>query len=170
MIHPSTRHRLAGLAGVAAIGLGALTGCGGSEGPETAGGGPQPADAEPSESPSEVTFNEVLSNTEPYLGKTVAVSAEVDEVIGTPGAFTLGGEVDDDELIVLPTADAEVPQADIDEDTAVRVQGRVVEVNSALTDDEDLLFEEEGDFALLDDYDGKPGIVASSVKVINDPQ
>lgn len=150
---------------------GVVAGCGdSSEGPETAGGGDNPvAESQPREAPSEVTFEEVLSNTEAYVGQQVTVSAGVDEVVVAPGAFTLGGELDDDELYVLPTTEAEVPSEDIDEDTTVRVQGRVEMVDTELFDDEDFLFEDDDAFD-ADRFDGSPAVVASQIEVIEDPQ
>lgn len=116
-----------------------------------------------------MTFEEVLSNTEAYVGQQVTVSAEVDEVVVTPGAFALGGEIDDDELYVLPTTEAEVPSEDIDEDTTVRVQGRVEMVDTELFLEEDVLFEDDDAFD-ADRFDGSPAVVASQIEVIEDPQ
>lgn len=120
------------------------------------------------EAPTEVTFEQVLSNPEAYAGQQVTVLAGVDEVVASPGAFTLGGEIDGDELYVLPTTEAKVPGDDIDEDTVVRVQGRVETVDDDLLEEDELLVE---DVAAFDDgrLDGSTAIVASQVEAIDNP-
>lgn len=147
-------------------------GCGDeSSGPETAGGSTNPAaEAEPEESAAEVTFSEVLEDPDRYVGEQVTVSAGVDEVVTIPGAFTLGGELDDDELIVMPTVDAEVPTARIDEDAVVRVQGEVTRVDTDLYDDNDLLFEEDDEFDIDAYEDDAPAIIASQIEVLDEDE
>ena len=113
-----------------------------------------------------MTFEEVVENTDEYIGRQVTVSAEVDEVVVPQGAFSLGGEVEAQELIALPTQSAQVPEDAIGESTVVRVQGSVTRVDQDLGEEEDLVYEMNED-ELLADYDGVPAIVASQIEVVD---
>lgn len=125
-------------------------------------------ETERGEAPIEVTFEQVLSNTDAYAGRQIMVLAGVGQVAVAPGAFTLGEEVGDDDLYVLPTTEAKLPSDDIDEDSVVRVHGRVEIVDGDLLEEEEFIIENVAGFD-EERLDGSPAVVASQIEVIDNP-
>ncbi len=172
------RRRLPTFLSVAALAIGGfgVAACGDDEsaGPEAGGAGAGGADVveeEPEEGatgqPAEVTLTELLENPEAYVGQMVTVSGqvtdqEVDGEEGTAAAFTLGETVDED-LLVLPTA--ELTPEGITDESVIRVQGMVHEVNDTLADEEEFLFEEEEavDDEFLSDFQDQVAIAATQI-------
>jgi hypothetical protein len=171
------RRRLPTLLSVAALAFGSLgiAACGEDEsaGPESAGGGAGGADVaeeEPAQGATgargEVTLSELLENPTRYVGQQVTVSgqvtdADVDREEASLAAFTLGEGVDED-LLVLPTQQVDVPASEITDESVLRVQGTVREVDEALADEGNFLFE-DGDDAFLGDFADQVAIAATQI-------
>jgi hypothetical protein len=169
MAHPD--RRLAALLATLALAGGAVAGCGDEE-EEPASAGQEPAAQTDEGSPvdeageTNVTIREVLRNPDSYLNDEVTISGEVVETIVEPGAFTIGtsGAENDEQLIVLPTADAQYPEDALEVGDVVIVSGAIETVTDA--EPNRFLYEEaEPNAGFLGRYVDRPGIVATSVDV-----
>lgn len=118
--------------------------------------------------PVEVTLAELVAQPEDYLGERVTVSgavleADLDEDPSVPAIFTLGPTAEDD-LLVLPTEQADIPSAELAPDEVVEVEGRLVEFTEDLGESEDLLYETvEG--GLLPNAEDAVALVANYVEL-----
>ena len=167
----SAHPRLAALLTTVALAAGAVAGCGDDEEEPAAAGQEPAAQAEPAAPVDEagetnVTIREVLRNPEEYVNDEVTITGQVVRTIVEPGAFTIGtsGAANDEELIVLPTAEAQYPEEALEEGDVVIVRGAIETVTDESPDE--LLYEEaEPNAGFLGRYLDRPGIVASSVDV-----
>ena len=116
----------------------------------------------------EVTLSELLENPAAFVGRQVTVSGRVTETdvdgeSARPAAFTLGEGVDED-VLVLPTAQAQIPTDAITDDSVLRVQGTVREVGDTLAEEDEFLYEEEpAEDAFLADFTDQVAIAATQV-------
>ena len=161
-------------AGVLAVGGGAVAGCGdaeespggGASGGGQQGGGQQQAPA------SGVTLADILSNPQQYIGQQVTVEGEIAEIVDEPGVFTIGeGGVDVEgvqdaggELLVLPTQGAQASDEDVSAGNILSVQGTVQIVSANIAEENDFLFEEEGDTPSLEQFQDQPAVIATKVE------
>jgi len=163
-----THPRLAALLTAAVLATGAVAGCGDEEEPATAGEPAPTQEASPVDEAGEtnLTMRELLRDPEAYVNEEVTVTGEVVDTIVEPGAFTIGttGAGNDEALIVLPTADAQIPQDTVERGDVVIVRGAVETVTDA-DPDRFLYGEAEPEAGFLGSYLDRPGIVASSVDV-----
>jgi len=165
----ATRRRplaAAAVAGVIAFSGVGLAACGDTAGDETGTSVEdiQEGDA-PATSPTTAagTYDGVYDNTfhdgvNDYLGQTVTVSADVNEVVDG-NTFTIAG-TDDTSVDPLLVTGAK-STSDLEPDLTVKVTGTVQEAFDLATVEDDLGVDLDDD--LYDDWDGKPYIVASSV-------
>ncbi|MDP9314534.1 MAG: hypothetical protein M3R24_27260 [Chloroflexota bacterium] len=112
-----------------------------------------------------ITVAEITSNLSEFVGREVAVTSDVEEVIG-PTAFSLdedaafAGGIDNDLLVVSANQNPAVAFTDVD-DRTVMVRGTVRAFDLAAFENElgyDL------DDALYADWVGRPAIVATTVE------
>ncbi len=131
--------RVAGAVAAASLGLGVLAGCGDdTAGPEA---GASVEDIQEDESA-------------PFVGQTVTVSADVNEII-TARAFTIAGT---EPLLVISGQPGFVP---VTEHSAVAVTGTVRQAfDIAAVEDE---FGFDYDDALFEEFDGEPYIIATKI-------
>jgi hypothetical protein len=158
--------RIAGSVAAAGVGLGVLAGCGNdTAGPETGASVEdiqednaveEPADptdpADPAE--DEIGIDEVPS----FVGQTVTVSAEVNEII-SDRAFTIAGTENTgaEPLLVI----AGQPGMQVTQDSAVAVTGTVKQSFDLAAVESEYGF--DYDDALFTDFDGEPYLVANSI-------
>lgn len=174
---PGVRRRILALLSVAALAFGSLgiVACGEEEsaGTESGGAGAGAADVgkeKPeqgaADQPREVTLSELLENPAVYVGEEVAVSGQVTSTVNrdgaSPAAITLGESVDED-VLVLATQQAKATTSDIAGNRVLRVEGTVLEVDDALADEDEFLFEESGDDEFLADYADEVAIAATEI-------
>jgi hypothetical protein len=164
--------RIPTLLSVAALAIGGfgVAACGDedSAGPES--GGADVVEQEPEEGAAghllEVTLSELVETPNAYIGQVVTVSGrvadqEADRDEASKAAFTLGEDVDDD-VLVLPTVG--VIAEGITDAGVVRVKGTVHQVEDALADQEELLYEQDGvDDEFLDNFQDEVAIVATEI-------
>lgn len=164
--------RIPTLLSIAALSCGAVAfaACGDEEsaGPES--GGADVAEQEPVDGGAghlqEVTLSELGETPNAYIGQVVTVSGRVadddaDRDRASMAAFTLGESVDDD-VLVLPMVDAGAEG--ISDASVVRVKGTVHQVEDALAEREELLYEQDGiDDEFLDNFQDEIAIVATQI-------
>lgn len=143
-----------------------------SSGPEAGGGGQggttNAQGTSAPQQPREVTLDELNTNTRRYMGQKVTVSGEVQQVVVSPGAFTVGSTGDENAaVVVLPTKKAKIPSNRLSEGDTVRVQGTVRPVSARISQDDDFLFEDREGFneeqELFQEFKNRVGIAASKV-------
>lgn len=143
-----------------------------SAGPEAGGGGPGGATDEQGtgapEQPREVTLDELNNNPRRYMGQKVTVSGEVQQVVVSPGAFTVGNTGDENAaVVVLTTKKAKIPSNRLSEGDTVRVQGTVRPFSARISQDDDFLFEDQEGFneeqELFEEFQNRVAIAAISV-------
>lgn len=107
------------------------------------------------------TIDRILDDPRAYIGRTVTVRGEVDDLVG-PRAFMLedGDLFFDDELLVVSAG--RLPRL-VEGEGEVRVTGQVRRFNRAEVEDELGIRLDERPFA---DYEGRPVIVARSVELV----
>jgi hypothetical protein len=112
-----------------------------------------------------VTIEDVADEPERYVGQTVTVSGEVDEVVA-PNAFTIG---DDDELlVVIPRLGPAANPAALEEDDAVvRITGQVASLELPTFEE---LADADLDDALFEGLEGEPVLIARSVEQLPNAQ
>ena len=114
----------------------------------------------------EVTLSELGETPNAYIGQVVTVSGrvaddDVDRDRASMAAFSLGESVEDD-VLVLPTVDAGAEG--ISEASVVRVKGTVHQVEDALAERQELLYEQDGiDDEFLDNFQDEIAIVATEI-------
>lgn len=114
----------------------------------------------------EVTLSELGETPNAYIGQVVTVSGrvaddDVDRDRASMAAFSLGESVEDD-VLVLPTVDAGAEG--ISEASVVRVKGTVHQVEDALAERQELLYEQDGiDDEFLDNFRDEIAIVATEI-------
>ncbi len=151
------------------LSLAALGACGEeSAGPEAGDGGTEGCTAEREGLPQqlEVTLDELNSTPKRFVRQVVTVSGNVQRIVVSPGAFTLGSTGDQDPaVVVLPTKRADIPQGRISKGDTVRVQGVVCPVSDVIGERDDFLFENEEGFRADEDLVGefRAAIAASEV-------
>ncbi len=163
----ATRSHRAQWVAVLALALAALVavGCGEESAEPEAGGGELggcTAEREGLPQQREVTLDELKDTPKRFVGQQVTVTGEVERVVVSPGAFTLGDQ--DPAVVVLPTRGATIPQGRISKGDTVRVQGTVCPVSAFLGERDDYLFEDEEGFnadETLEEF--QAGIAASEV-------
>lgn len=117
--------------------------------------------------PVELTVSQLLTDPESYVDQRVSVSGAVfepdlDENPSVPAVFTLGASAQDD-LLVLPTEQADIPSAELGEGEVLEVQGRIVEFTEDLGETNDFLYESvEG--GLLPNAEDPVALVANDVE------
>ncbi len=164
--------RVLATAALAPAALGLLA-CGEeSAGPEAGGGGQggvtdQQGTGAPQQ-PREVTLDELNTNTRRFVGRKVTVSGEVQRVVVSPGAFTVGSTGDENPaVVVLPTKKAKIPSDRVSEGDTVRVQGTVRPVSAWISQDDDFVFEDQETFneeqELFEEFENRVGIAATKV-------
>jgi hypothetical protein len=174
MVLHELRTRLPVVVSGAVLAAAAMTGCGdddsdgGSAGANTTDSATQTTGettTEPAKDATTVSVQELLRSPRRHIGREVVVEGGVDEADVAPAMFTIGAEGESKELVVLPTVDAEVPD-DINERTAVRVEGEIVNLDEdVLRSQGDFLFEDNTDKGFLEGFLADPGIAATSVEV-----
>ena len=120
------------------------------------------------------TIDEITDSPGPFLGQTVTVSGEVDQVLG-PRAFTIGGDdfIGEDELLVVGANDlpqligrSELPGRPAGEllaaDDVVQVTGPVRRFDLAAVEREIGFDLDDGLFA---EWAGRPAVVARTVRL-----
>ncbi len=123
--------------------------------------------SEGSDEVERVTLPRLLSDPQQFVGQTVSVAGavrdeEVDGEQNVGAAFTIGDALDED-LLVLPTAEL-TPQG-ITEDSVVIVEGTVRDLDDALVDQEQFLFEEEGiKDTFLNEFEDEVALVATRIR------
>lgn len=113
----------------------------------------------------EVTLDELNDTPRRFVGQKVTVSGEVQRVVVSPGAFTLGSTGDQDPaVVVLPTRRATIPQGRISKGDTVQLQGTVCQVSAFLGERNDYIFEDQEGFDADEAFeDFQAGIAASKV-------
>lgn len=167
LARPGHRVRWVGAVTVALAAFAAV-GCGDeSAGPEATGAGTGGCTAETEGLPQqrEVTFDELNSTPKRFVGQAVTVSGEVQRVVVSPGAFTLGTRGDQDPaVVVLPTRGATIPEERISKGDTVRVEGIVCPVSEVIGERDDFLFEDDEGFNADEAFEeSRAGIAASKV-------
>ena len=165
--------------GVLAVGGGAVAGCGGDEESPDSGasgggqqGGGQQDGGQQQIPASGVTLADILSNPQQYTGQQVTVEGEIAQIVDEPGVFTIGeGGVDVEgvqdaggELLVLPTQGAQATDEEISAGNILSVQGTVQIVSANIAEENDFLFEEEGDTSSLEQFQDQPVVIATQVE------
>lgn len=136
----------------AGLGLGVLAGCGGdTAGPET---GASVGEIQNDQAPAEAAENDVMS----FVGQTVTVSAEVNEIIA-PDAFTIAGDGffgGEPLLIVSPPGGPAVQEG-----SPVQVTGTVRQAFDLPAVEQEFGFDLDDN--LFGAYSGEPYIAASNI-------
>lgn len=152
MRHTFGRRRAAGAVLAAGLGVGVLAGCGNdTAGPEA---GASVQDVQQEQEPAQAAESDVMS----FVGMTVTVSADVNEIINER-AFTIAGTENTgvESLLVI----AAQPGVTVNEDSAVAVTGEVRKAFDIAAVESEFGF--DYDDALFDAYDGEPYIVAEKI-------
>ena len=114
-----------------------------------------------------ITIADITGDPAAYLGQTVAVAGEVEEVIG-PNAFSLDedalldGGIDNDLLVVSAIPELPLLKTEGIEDKRLMVVGPVRNFERAAFEKE---FGTDLDDALFERYEGRPAIVATAVGI-----
>ncbi|MDN5750955.1 MAG: hypothetical protein L0H64_21015 [Pseudonocardia sp.] len=149
----------AALVGVAAASTLLLSACGDTAGSEA---GADVADIQQEPTEDIGVFDQPdFADPASFVGQTVTVSAEVNDLISTQ-AFTIAGTLQTgaDELLIV-SADAGIP---ITEDSAVEVTGTVMERFDVAGVEE--FVGGDLDDGLFEDFTGEPYIQAESIELI----
>lgn len=123
----------------------------------------EPLEEQPVEDEDPLVFGDTFDDAQSFVGETVTVSADVNEIIA-PGIFTIAGT---ENTTLEPLRVVADPATDVEPDVAVEVTGTVYQFNP------DDLAEAEGvlgdafDPALFEEVEeGEPYIVATAVEPV----
>lgn len=135
---------------------------------ETVGTEPDMTDSELTEdAQSNVTTSELTDNLSDYLGETVTIRNEVDEVIGDYAFLMNDDELFGGEEILVINASAEAVPLVEGEETQVQATG---EVRELILQDLEAEYGFDLDDNLFADYEQTPVIVAQSIALAPDPE
>lgn len=115
-----------------------------------------------------MTLDELNTNTRRYMGQKVTVSGEVQQMVVSPGAFTVGSIGDENAaVVVLPTKKAKIPSNRLSEGDTVRIEGTVRPFSARISEEDDFLFEDQEGFneeqELFGEFQNRVAIAATSV-------
>lgn len=113
-----------------------------------------------------VTMEEIIDNTDNWIGKTVTVTGKIDELKDN-SSFTLEGDnyFDSDRILIINESGRDLPELP-EENIALRITGRVDRVEGVEYFEDTQANVPEG---IADEFEAKPAIYADRIVLAPDP-
>lgn len=127
----------------------------------------KPAIAQSTEQTDSATVEEIIDNTDNWIGKTVTITGKIDEV-KDDSSFTLEGDnyFDSDRVLIINDSGAALPEMP-KENITLRITGRVDQVQGIEYFDSST--GADADDSTINGFEDKPAIYADSIVLAPDP-